>query len=1072
MAVSLVWTVTVTNTSDTAATVKVVLKAKSTYGSYNNNSRSGYIIIDGTKYTFSHSFSANTTTTIATKSKSISRTTSSKSVSIKASYSTGVSSGTITKSGSTTVAARPAYTVTFNANGGTGGKSVSVYSGYTTTFPTTSRTGYTFGSWNGYAQGAATPAITSSRTYTASWTINTYKVTLDAQSGSVSSTSYTKTYGTNLSLPTPTRTGYYFGGWWTGTNGTGTNYNTTYTANAAATLYAKWTLNQYVITFNSDGGSAVANMTKTHGSSVSLPTPTKEGYTFAGWKYGDTNIGTTCSINGSSNNAQIALVAVWNANAKRIILHYYESTTDINSTAVVYKIKDENYNLNNIELPDVSNYIFKGWYTSSNFTTKVTTLDSSYDSASYPTTEVIDLYAKWNPTYNVVFNPNPLPYEDGIDVVGYVAPIIVENGISTSLPSYTNYTYKKGEETKATAISWNSAANGSGTTYTNSIQLTGLTAGATYNLYAQWRRESFTQTFTRGEATSGNNYTITANYYDTINLPAAQSDWVYDQHSFSHWTLQKDNTGHIYNESFLVTENNTFVAQWTLKYTAPQINITAIRTVDEEGEFPSESGRYVKINLSGQNGEYENVSVTNYTYSIEAKFFNSEGTELQTIKQSYEKGTTQAINEIKIFNDKKFTYDSCIITFIDTTNYNDLLPLDDSNRIYIYSFQIPLTRGIAIHIADDLSAIGVLGELNDNDKGLVIKGLSYFEKEANFEDTVIFKNTIFNELATFNNNINIASESKINNNITIDSEGRVNINAHDINGQGIIQVNNDIDATDTMIRVQRTDKNVKVGFGIGSGGINHGIWSTPLNKWLVYGDDKYCWLQGAVYTGSMPGGSGVDHKTTIQNYFTNNMNTIPRSALTGFYSSALGNGSVYMGYFLKGYDRQDSIHNEYGGFYVAHYNTPYYVGISNGTYTQQNILTSTNTPMADYVITNTTTTGKASGASTANVTWRYRKWHSGRVEMWAALTIACTASTSDGGGYRTPYLAISIPSGILGGRPMVWCSIQQWNTSTAILTPIGSGMSATSTGSWAGLRGNSITASQEHIFSFYVVYPI
>lgn len=929
MAVSLVWTVTVTNTSDTAATVKVVLKAKSTYGSYNKNSRSGYITIDGTKYTFSHSFNTgqatNATTTIATKSKSISRTTSSKSVSIKASYSTGVSSGTITKSGSTTVSARPTYTVTFNANGGTGGKSVSVYSGYTTTFPATSRTGYTFGSWNGYAQGATTPAITSNRTYTASWTINTYKVTLDAQSGSVSSTSYTKTYGTNLSLPTPTRTGYYFGGWWTGTNGTGTNYNTTYTANAAATLYAKWTLNQYVITFNSDGGSAVANMTKTHGSSVSLPTPTKEGYTFAGWKYGDTNIGTTCSINGSSNNAEIALVAVWNANAKQVILHYYESATNIDNTAVVYKIKGENYNLNNIELPDVSNYIFKGWYTNSSFTTSITTLDSSYDSASYPTTEVIDLYAKWNPTYNVVFNPNPLPYEDGIDVVGYVAPIIVEDGISTSLPSYTNYTYKKGDEAKATAISWNSAVNGSGTTYTNSIQLTGLTAGATYNLYAQWRRASFTQTFTRGEATSGNNYTITANYYDTINLPAAQSSWVYAQHSFSHWILQKDNTGHIYNESFLVTENNTFVAQWTLKYTAPQINITAIRTIDEAGEFPSESGKYIKIVLNGQNGEYENVNVTNYTYSIEAKFFNSEGTEVQTITQSYERGTVQTINETKIFNDKKFTYDSCTITFIDTTNYNNLLPLDDSNRIYVYSFQIPLTRGIAIHIADDLSAIGVLGELNDNDKGLVIKGLSYFEKEANFEDAVIF-----------NNNINIAPKSKINNNITIDSDGKININTNGIN---VISIQDGIG--DVMYSAKRTDTSTEVRLGVGTSGINHGVYSVPLNKWLVYGDDKCCWLNGAVYTGYMPGGSGVDHKTTIQNYFTNNMVNIPRSTLTGYYSSALGNGSVYMGYFLRGYDRQDSNHNEYGGFYVAHYNTPYYVGIYNGTYTQNKLLTVT-----------------------------------------------------------------------------------------------------------------------------------
>ena len=85
-------------------------------------------------------------------------------------------------------------------------------------------------------------------------------------------------------------------------------------------------------------------------------------------------------------------------------------------------------------------------------------------------------------------------------------------------------------------------------------------------------------------------------------------------------------------------------------------------------------------------------------------------------------------------------------------------------------------------------------------------------------------------------------------------------------------------------------------------------------------------------------GSGTSsHATAIKNWFDASKASIKRNVAIANYSSASGNGSIYIGYFLSGYDT-----NPYGGFFVAHYNNPYYVGISNGTYTQQAILTSTN----------------------------------------------------------------------------------------------------------------------------------
>ena len=79
------------------------------------------------------------------------------------------------------------------------------------------------------------------------------------------------------------------------------------------------------------------------------------------------------------------------------------------------------------------------------------------------------------------------------------------------------------------------------------------------------------------------------------------------------------------------------------------------------------------------------------------------------------------------------------------------------------------------------------------------------------------------------------------------------------------------------------------------------------------------------------------HATALQNYFNANKSSIQRDKLNTYYSSAYGNGSFYMGYFLSGYNS-----NPYGGFFVAHYDTPYYVGISYGTYKEQTILTSSN----------------------------------------------------------------------------------------------------------------------------------
>lgn len=145
------------------------------------------------------------------------------------------------------------YTVTFKSGYGNNDtlKTQTVNYGSNATPPSASRTGYTFAGWSGTYTN-----VTSNRTITATWTINTWIVSYNANGGSGQPPSQTKTYGQNLtlSLTKPTRTGYTFLHWNTQANGSGTSYNAgaSYTANAGATLYAQWRANILTVKFYSN----------------------------------------------------------------------------------------------------------------------------------------------------------------------------------------------------------------------------------------------------------------------------------------------------------------------------------------------------------------------------------------------------------------------------------------------------------------------------------------------------------------------------------------------------------------------------------------------------------------------------------------------------------------------------------------------------------------------------------------------------------------------------------------------------------------------------------------------------
>ena len=140
-----------------------------------------------------------------------------------------------------------------------------------------SRQGYQFTDW--YLDDTKydfNADVTGDMTLTAKWTANSYTITFDTDGGSAIDP-ITQGYGTTIKAPTaPTKTGYTFAGWDRAIPATMPAEN--------MTIKANWTVNQYTITFDIDGGSTVAPITQDYGTAITAPeAPTKIGYTFAGW---------------------------------------------------------------------------------------------------------------------------------------------------------------------------------------------------------------------------------------------------------------------------------------------------------------------------------------------------------------------------------------------------------------------------------------------------------------------------------------------------------------------------------------------------------------------------------------------------------------------------------------------------------------------------------------------------------------------------------------------------------------------------------------------------------------------
>ena len=165
--------------------------------------------------------------------------------------------------------------------------------------------GYTFIGWySGESEWDFETPVTAVLTLTAKWQINRYTITFDTAGGS-EVPSITQDYGTAITPPAaPTRTGYTFAGW-------DREIPTTMPA-GNMTITARWTVNQYTITFKPENGGQDIVIKQDYGTAITAPAnPTKTGYTFAGW---DKTIPSTMPA------GDMAITARWTENRVIVII--------------------------------------------------------------------------------------------------------------------------------------------------------------------------------------------------------------------------------------------------------------------------------------------------------------------------------------------------------------------------------------------------------------------------------------------------------------------------------------------------------------------------------------------------------------------------------------------------------------------------------------------------------------------------------------------------------------------------------------------------------------------------------
>lgn len=351
-------------------------------------------------------------------------------------------------------------------------------------------------------------------------------------------TLYAKWNSASITLPTPSKTGYTFDGWYTQSSG-GTKVSNTYTPAGNVTLYAHWTNVNYTLTINPNGGiwnNTTSNSTKTGttNSKLSIANPTPKGYTVSFNSNGGNNVNSITSQRTFTN---------WSLSGSGSISGTTYTFGSGNATLTAI------YNNGSITLPSATKagHKFKGWYSNGCGTTFIGNAGESYTPTSNVTLKacysyyayILDVYPNggtWNGTtektrIEPLANPKPSIYGN-TDYTGKIGSTIdIPNPIPPS--GYT--------------VSFNTNGGSS---------ISSITSTKSFNGWNNSSPGTFSgTTYTYGE---GSGY-ITANYKNnSVNLPKPTKSG----YTFGGWYTASSG-GTKVNNTYTPTGNITLYAHWS-----------------------------------------------------------------------------------------------------------------------------------------------------------------------------------------------------------------------------------------------------------------------------------------------------------------------------------------------------------------------------------------------------------------------------------------------------------------------------------------------------------------------------
>ena len=319
------------------------------------------------------------------------------------------------------------YDITYELNEGTWAAGTDVPERYnvatnTFTLPAPVRTGYTFLGWTGSNGDTIQKVVTvetgttGALSYTAHWKINQYTIDFET-SGGTAVADITADYQAAVTAPAdPTKTGYTFTGWYVDEACTGNPVALPTTMPAEdVTYYAGWDINEYTITFHSNGGSAVRSIVADYQAAITAPTePIKTGYTFAGWYEDEACTGNPVALPTTMPAEDVTYYAGWSINE-------YSITFDSNGGSDVDTLYfDYGEAVVAPAVPVRTGYTFAGW------------------DAELPATmpaEDLTYTAKWTVNnYNIVYMVDGATYKT--QSIAYGATVTPE-----AEPTKTGYTF-------------------------------------------------------------------------------------------------------------------------------------------------------------------------------------------------------------------------------------------------------------------------------------------------------------------------------------------------------------------------------------------------------------------------------------------------------------------------------------------------------------------------------------------------------------------------------------------------------------------------------------------------------